>query len=386
MPHTKSPPPPPITVTAMTAYVHRVPLQQPVATSFGIMRDRASVIVRLADADGAEGWGEIWCNFPGVGAEHRARLAVFEIAPLMLGRAFGHPTVLFAHLEKATRIMAIQSAEQGPFAQAAAGIDLAMWDLFARKMGVPLRRALNPAARGAVPCYASGMDVRIAPAMIAAARDANYRAFKIKVGYGVPGEMDLVREAAGLVPAGQPLMADANQAWSPDQALAFVRDPRLPALAWLEEPIAADSPAADWASLAAASSAPLAAGENMAGLPVFDAAIASGSFGVMQPDAAKWGGISGTLEVAKRVLAAGLRYCPHYLGGGVGLMASAQLLAATGGDGVLEVDRNPNPLRSLVFEPRLAGDGMLALPAEPGLGFVPDLGALKQWQVASFET
>ena len=91
--------------------------------------------------------------------------------------------------------------------------------------------------------------------------------------------MDLVGAAAGLVPEGQPLMADANQAWSLDQALAFVRDDRMPRLAWLEEPIAADSSAAEWALLASEAPVPLAAGENMAGLPEFDAAIASRSFG-----------------------------------------------------------------------------------------------------------
>ena len=72
---------------------------------------------------------------------------------------------------------------------------------------------------------------------------------------------------------------------------------------------------------------------------------------VVQPDVAKWGGISGCLPVARRVVAARRRYCPHYLGGGIGLLASAHLLAAVGGDGLLEVDCNPNPLREGLAEP-----------------------------------
>jgi D-galactarolactone cycloisomerase len=44
----------------------------------------------------------------------------------------------------------------------------------------------------------------------------------------------------------------------------------------------------------------------------------------------------------------GLRYCPHFLGGGIGLMHSAHVLAAAGGDGMLEIDANPNPLRTLL--------------------------------------
>ncbi|WP_275431080.1 enolase C-terminal domain-like protein, partial [Klebsiella pneumoniae] len=77
----------------------------------------------------------------------------------------------------------------------------------------------------------------------------------------------------------------------------------------------------------------------------FDEAIASGCFAILQPDAAKWGGVSGCLQVARQALGAGISYCPHYLGGGIGLMASAHLLAAAGGPGMLEIDTNPNPWR-----------------------------------------
>jgi L-alanine-DL-glutamate epimerase-like enolase superfamily enzyme len=65
---------------------------------------------------------------------------------------------------------------------------------------------------------------------------------------------------------------------------------------------------------------------------------------------AKWGGITGCLAVAKTALRAGRYYFPHFLGAGIGLAASAELLAAVGGDGLLEVDVNDNPLRSLFFD------------------------------------
>ena len=60
----------------------RYPLKTPVVTSFGTMRDRPMVLVRAEDDDGMAGWGEIWCNFPAVGAEHRARLVHGVLAPL----------------------------------------------------------------------------------------------------------------------------------------------------------------------------------------------------------------------------------------------------------------------------------------------------------------
>src|SRR3546814_2737114 len=72
----------------------------------------------------------------------------------------------------------------------------------------------------------------------------------------------------------------------------------------------------------------LAGGENLRGETAFGAAIDAGDLSLIQPDVAKWGGVSGCLAVARRALAAGRVYCPHYLGGGIGLAASAHLRSA----------------------------------------------------------
>jgi L-alanine-DL-glutamate epimerase-like enolase superfamily enzyme len=82
--------------------------------------------------------------------------------------------------------------------------------------------------------------------------------------------------------------------------------------------------------------------------------------------------------VAKKILAHQTRYCPHYLGAGIGLLASAHLLAAVGGDGMLEVDANPNPLRTLTCGPLASVDkGFARLGDGAGLGLSMDLAALR---------
>src|SRR5690606_32642973 len=111
---------------------------------------------------------------------------------------------------------------------------------------------------------------------------------------------------------------------------------------------------------------------NLRGDAAFEAAIASGAFRFIQPDLAKWGGITACLPLARRINAAGLCYCPHFLGGGIGLLASAHLLAAAGGDGLLEIDSNANPLRQGLAEPFPAlEDGQFVLSERPGLGVAP---------------
>src|SRR3546814_14784032 len=106
------------------------------------MGDRPAVVLRLRDADGAEGWGEVWCNFPGCGAEHRGRLVATVLAPLLIGRKVEDPALEWRRLTDATRLLALQSGEAGPFAQAIAGIDIALWELAAPRAGLPLSRPL----------------------------------------------------------------------------------------------------------------------------------------------------------------------------------------------------------------------------------------------------
>jgi D-galactarolactone cycloisomerase len=86
--------------------------------------------------------------------------------------------------------------------------------------------------------------------------------------------------------------------------------------------------------------------------------------------------------VAKQTIAAGKWYCPHWLGGGIGLVASMHVKTAVGGAGYVEVDSNPNPLRELLAVPNFKVDnGWVQLSNEPGLGVVPDLAACKGYAV-----
>lgn len=362
------------------AFVYRAPIETPVQTSFGIMRDRSAVFVCVMDADGAQGWGEIWCNFPTVGAEHRARLVDTVFAPLLVGKSFESPASAFVTLSAQTEVLAIQAAEPGPVAQCIAGLDIALWDLHARRLQQPLWRLLGGKSP-TVPVYASGLNPTAPEALAAQKKTEGYRAFKLKVGFGLERDRANLKSLRALV-GEHPLMVDANQAWDLDTAAEMAASIEEFGPAWLEEPLRADRPWREWQQLGIRTAIPLAAGENIAGFGAFDHALESHALAVVQPDIAKWGGFSGCLTVAKRIRAHGLRYCPHYLGAGIGLLASAHLLAAVGGDGMLEVDANPNPLRSLACEPLArVVEGTVTLTEEPGLGAPPDLGALRDYAI-----
>ena len=370
-----------IRIDRLEASVYRYPLATPVQTSFGLMRDRPMVVVKLTGQDGVVGWGEIWCNFPNVGAEHRARLAEHVIAPLLLARDFDSPEAAFDHLTGSTWVLGLQTGETGPLAQVIAGVEIALCDIAGKLASAPLWK-LYGGSTDCVPVYASGINPTSPEVIAAAALDAGYQALKLKIGFGAERDTRNLAALRDLLGDDGQLMADANQAWDVGEASAMLDKLAPFSLAWLEEPIAADRPESEWRLIRDLAGMPLAAGENVQGDDQFAAWLRSDILSVVQPDLAKWGGLSRTVPVARQIIASGKRYCPHYLGGGIGLVASAHALAAVGGDGMLEVDINANPLRSdLVGDLLSRQKGMACLGDAPGLGYEPDLEPLRKYRV-----
>ena len=364
----------PIQIASIEAFAFRVPTQ-PIKVSFGTFRDRPMVLVRVRDRDGAEGWGEVWCNWPAVTAEHRARLAA-DIGERIVGRTLESPDQAFHQLTAELEVLALQTGEGGPIAAAIAGIDIALWDLAARKADLPLYRALGAAPRERLPVYATGINPD-EPERYAADRYAEgHRAFKLKTGFGTERDLRNLRAMREAVGPDAVLTCDANQALSVDQAIEFARAAGPIDLQWFEEAIRVDRPMSEWKRLAEASPIPLAGGENLQGTQ-FDDAIATGALQVFQPDITKWGGVTGNFRVGSAAVRAGKRYCPHFFAGGVCLLASLHTLSAAGGTGLLEFDCWPNPNRELIVGDLLpVKDGTVPVPTGPGLGATPDLNGL----------
>ena len=106
---------PSIELARLEVQAFRVPLTLPIRVAFGTFRDRPMVLVRAVDRDGSEGWGEIWCNWPAVGAEHRARLAA-DLGERLVGRRFESPQQAFEQLTRELQVLVLQTGESGPVA------------------------------------------------------------------------------------------------------------------------------------------------------------------------------------------------------------------------------------------------------------------------------
>lgn len=368
-------------IDKVECWVLRAPIAAPLANAFGAMTNRPAVLLRVTASDGAWGWGEVFSNFPQVGAEHRARLVRSLFVPLLTGASADDPAATGAMLEQRTRLMAIQCGEPGPFAQITGGVDQALHDMAARRAGVPLWKHLGGTPR--VRVYASGLGPDDADEAARAKHAEGFRAFKLKVGFGAARDVANLAALRNALGSDATLMLDANQAWTPEEAPARIAELAPYAPHWIEEPIAADHDHATWNALARASPVPLAAGENLRGRDAFAGAIDAGYLRFVQPDVGKWGGITGGLDVARHASARGVVYCPHWLAGGVGLAASLHALAAGGSaESYAEVDANPNPLREAIL-PLRVDDGWVTLADVPGLGVEPDLQELARYIVAA---
>ncbi|AOB29410.1 hypothetical protein AKI39_00135 [Bordetella sp. H567] len=369
-------PPTAVHIARIHVYVFQDDAPPAVKSSFGTSTQRTSALVNVEDGAGHHGWGEIWSGHPPFGAYHRACILEQLVAPRAVGRTIAAIPAFLDELESAMLPMLRLAGEPGPIAHVLAGLDCALWDMAARTQGLPLFRLLGGQARR-LPVYASGVSPSIAPRELDALRDQGFRAFKFKAGFQDARALDqLARTVAGLAD-GESAMIDANCGWDVDSARQALDHIRALPLQWVEEPIGPERPAAEWQALRA-SGHRLAAGENLLALDAFRAAFEW--LDVVQPDLGKWGGVSKVLPLAREALARGKRYCPHAFGSHIGAALAAHVLCAAGGDGVLELDANPNPLRTLgapAFP--TPTDGSIVLSGAPGIGIDADPHALRAY-------
>ena len=198
---------------------------------------------------------------------------------------------------------------------AIAAIDVAAWDLHARRLDEPLGVTLGGAAR-AVPVYGSGgfgptqdADAAVARALVYA--EMGCAAVKLRVA-GNHDDIDRMHAVRDALPSGVDIMVDANEKLDLARARWLANECAKINTLWLEEPL----PAGDingFRALAAASPVPIATGEHHQGAvelaPLFDARAVS----VIQPDLAMMGGITECLRVAQLAEHFGMVVSPHFL-------------------------------------------------------------------------
>ena len=272
----------------------------------------------------------------------------------------------------------------GTLTHAISGIDIALWDILGKFTGLPLCLLLGGRHREKVMPYCSLlMDEPVKMAEdIAYYRDKGFKAFKI--GWGPFGRVDdpkldeaIVAAAAGQLPTGGKLFVDAgaSDAYWPNGLKWAMRTADMLAdhdVGWFEEPLIPDA-LDDFVTLRKSAKLPIAGGEVMTRRQSFLPFLVQGAFDIVQPDVTKVGGISEQMRIARAAQDFGVRYVGHGWNTALGLAADLQIAAALPNVDLVEYIVGSAYLDELTATPyTLDENGMLDIPAAPGLGIVPD--------------
>ncbi|MEZ5864220.1 MAG: mandelate racemase/muconate lactonizing enzyme family protein [Geminicoccaceae bacterium] len=355
-------------------------LEATIIAPFGRVEVHHNLVVRVRLADGTEGLGEVWANFPPWGCPERVEILRRVFRPELVGETLDDPARLHHKLRARMRGLANQMGAIGPFDQALSGTDIALWDAHSRALGLPLRRALAPEAADSAPVYATNLPID-RPDMIEEMAAKGHVRFKVKF----PPDIEIARRwlpEARAAAGERMLMTDATQGQTPARLAEIMDVLEATRLAWLEEPFPVDDTAAyrEWHGMAGRP--PLAMGENSYGESGFATLLEQIDPDWAQPDITKTAGITRAGKLVAMSKAAGKKVALHMYGGPIGLYASAQLAAALGTVDLVEMDSKANPnFDSLITPAREVVDGRLVLPDGPGLGITLDPDVLERFDV-----
>lgn len=349
-----------------------------IAMAFAPLTHRSCVLVELESDDGVTGYGESWVNYPDWAYEERVATLREGVLPLVLGRHASDVRTVQAELVDRLDPLGRQWGAPGPIRQAVSGVDIALWDLWGRTTGRSVAELAGGRVRDEAAVYASGLGPTGVAEQAARCRDAGHTAAKVRVGFGREQDEQAVRSARDAL-GDATVHADANQAWSPDQAIEMAGVLRGHGIGWLEEPVRGDR-VADLERLHERTGVAVATGENVYGIDAFRALTDSPAVAVVQPDVTKAGGVTEALAVCALAERSGTVVNPHLYGGAIGYAATLQVAAHTRVVGAVEYDVRDNPLRDpLLREPPVPSGGVVSLPDGPGLGVALDLDAVDRY-------
>lgn len=372
----------PLRIVDVRLRLFRAPTADGVAMSFAPLRHRTLMLVEIEAANGIVGYGESWVNYPSWAADERVATLREGVVPLLLGGDASSPIALHELMVRKLAPLARQWGADGPVSQAISGADIALWDLRGKHLTMSVADQLGGRVRSHVAVYASSLGPTDVEQTALACARSGFRCVKVKLGFGHDTDRDNLRTSRRVLGRDVSIVADANQGWTPAQALTAASFLEECGVEWIEEPIRGNR-LDDLEEFARRTGLSVATGENIYGLAAFLPYLQSNGVAVLQPDATKTGGITEAARVCEVATALERTITPHLYGGAIGFAATLQLAARFSGIDRLEYDIRSNRLRDAILrDPCKPVDGVIAVPAAPGLGIELDEDALSAVEVA----
>ncbi len=344
----------------------RAPLEQPLGG--GRITVAETIVVDLETDQGLTGRG-FGCFFDSAGDVPFAA-AKQLVADIVLGKPLVHP-------EAFARRMRAYLARYGfgTFSTGMAAADIALWDLFAKGLGVPVGIAMGGEAR-AVPVYRTlefGMSSERNCELAMKAFDEGLAGVKLHPN-PVPKDELMIQAVADLVLDRGPFMVDSTRRCTLAQAIHLANVSADAGALWFEEPIA-ESDVGAYEILARQTRIAIATGEALRSLPEAQVFLARRLCSILQPDIFMVGGLTESLRIARAAETFGVDIAPHTMP-----VLAAHLAAAA--PNVTWLEQLPLIDSLIGGRPVLDAKGRFAISDAPGLGFMWDEALVKKYLIA----
>ena len=374
--------------------VRAIPMSDPVPeerqhrTDLGTKVKSDAVLILVDTDDGLTGMGASLGSPETVSA-----IVEYDLAPALLGEDPMYSELLWEKMYNGSRWKPAlerghsqpSEARRGVTLEAIAGVDIAIWDVKAQSLGVPVYHALG-AVRDTVRGYGSG---GWAPGDEAEQEMAGYAAkgftaVKMRVvgrdGFSIENTDRRVAAARRGIGKDVELMVDAHGSLDVSTAIRLARELEPYDISWFEEPISPDDHPG-LAEVRRSTVIPIATGEREFTRFDFEDLFNHRALDIAQPDVARAGGLTEIRRIGAMASAKGIRLAPHAWGSGVLFAASMHVAMSAPNCHILEVSQGYMPMMNDLFnEPYDIRDGTVHAPQAPGLGFTLSDDALERFE------
>ncbi|MBF59370.1 mandelate racemase/muconate lactonizing enzyme family protein [Halomonas sp. FeN2] len=345
---------------------------------------RQHCLVEIVCDDGTIGWGE--CLGPA-----KPNAAIVEVyAQSLVGEDPLQTEKVWLTLYNRLR----DQGQRGLTVTALSGIDIALWDIKGKHFGVPISTLLGGRFRESVRAYATGSFARAGvdrvtgiAAEVAGYRREGFHAVKIKIGFDIEEDLEVIAAVRDAIGPDMRMMIDANHGYDYLEAIEVGHRAAPFGIDWFEEPVLPEQ-ISTYEAVRAGQPIPVASGENWHGRYAMQEPLTRRAVDIVQPDICGVGGFSEMRRVADMAAMHGVRLVPHVWGTAVCLAASLQFMAALPPnpprrkpiEPIMEFDRTENPFRQAIVQTPLEhNQGVMTIPDGPGLGIEINRDALSTY-------
>ena len=230
-------------ITSIKSHVLRYELDKELGYSQQYYKHRTAHLVEVETDEGITGWGE--CFGPGNIALANKYIVEKVIQPLIKGDDPLKKEYIWHKVYNLLR----DSGQKGMPIQALSGIDIALWDILAKKSNLPLYQLLGGKTNDKIPVYGYGMMLQKKTVQelcelfkneASQIKEKNFKAMKMKIGMGPKEDLKLVSAVRDTIGSEFKLMVDANHAYNKNDALYVGKGLDEMNIYWFEEPVASE--------------------------------------------------------------------------------------------------------------------------------------------------